>query len=245
MECTDQTASDPSSSANSAQRPMTGERLRERRTEVLAALVRERVARPPRRVLVVGCGSGLEAAVLAFELQAEVVGIDLKAAFDPAAAAIADLRQGDATRLDFADRSFDVVYSYHALEHIPNYTQALLEMYRVLAEGGAYCIGTPNRLRVVGYLGSREATYAQKLAWNAADLGAKIRGRFRNEYGAHAGFSSRELRGMLERVFGEATEITLPYYLAVYRNHAAWVNLLNKSSLARFFFPAIYFLGRR
>jgi ubiquinone/menaquinone biosynthesis C-methylase UbiE len=230
------------SSASSAQR--ANETLRDGKTEVLAALIREHVQRPIRRALVVGCGSGAEAAVLAAELQAEVIGVDLETAFDPAAAAIADLRQGDATCLEFADQSFDFVYSYHALEHIPNCNRALLEMHRVLAAGGAYCIGTPNRLRVIGYLGSKDATYAQMLAWNVADWKAQLRGRFRNEYGAHAGFSSPELRQMLVRVFGDTTEITLQYYLGVYRSHATWVNLLAKWSLGRFLFPAIYFVGK-
>jgi ubiquinone/menaquinone biosynthesis C-methylase UbiE len=114
--------------ASSAQRFTANEALRDGKTEVLAALIREQIGRPIRRALVIGCGSGGEAAVLAGELQAEVIGVDLEAAFDPAAAAIVDLRQGDATRLEFADRSFDFVYSYHALEHIPNCNQALLEM---------------------------------------------------------------------------------------------------------------------
>lgn len=242
MKFTDRIAPTPSWNAGSKEQRSV---LRERRTEVLAALIRERVTRPPRRVLVVGCGSGLEAAVLATELQARVTGIDLVAAFDPEAAAIADLRQGDATCLDYDDRSFDVVYSYHALEHIPDCAQALLEMHRVLVDGGIYCIGTPNRLRVIGYLGGKEATFAQKVAWNVADIKAKVLGRFRNEYGAHAGFSSPELRGMLERIFGDATEITLQYYLGVYRNRGAMVNALARSPVAQFLFPAIYYMGQR
>jgi ubiquinone/menaquinone biosynthesis C-methylase UbiE len=194
---------------------------------------------------VVGCGSGAEAAVLAAELQTEVIGIDIEAAFDPEAAAIADLRQGDARCLEFADQSFDLVYSYHALEHIPNCTKALREMHRVLSEGGAYCIGTPNRLRLIGYLGSKDATCREKLAWNVADWMAQARGRFRNEFGAHAGFSSVELKEMLEGVFGETTEITLQYYLGVYRSYATLVNLLAKWSLGRFLFPSVYFMGKR
>ena len=222
-----------------------GALLRDGKTEVLAAIIRGRVERPIRRLLVVGCGSGTEAAVLAAELQTEVIGIDLEAPFDSAAAALVDLRRGDATGLEFADRSFDFVYSYHALEHIPDCTKALSEMRRVLAEGGGYCIGTPNRLRVVGYLGSKDATLTEMLAWNVADWKAQLRGRFRNEYGAHAGFSSAELERMLASVFGETTEITLQYYLGVYQNRAAWVNLLARSSVGRFLFPAIYFMGQR
>jgi ubiquinone/menaquinone biosynthesis C-methylase UbiE len=76
----------------------------------------------------VGCGSGQEAAVLADILVAEVIGIDLDGAFDPAAATVVDLRRGDATCLDFAEGTFDFVFSYYVLEHIPNYPKALGEM---------------------------------------------------------------------------------------------------------------------
>src|SRR5688572_14273360 len=102
--------------------------VRDFRTEVLAKLIRERHGQPVRRLLVVGCGSGREAAVLAQALGAETIGIDVVEDFDPAAAALVDLRRGDATRLQFRDRSFDFIYSYHALEHIPDHLRALNEM---------------------------------------------------------------------------------------------------------------------
>lgn len=107
-----------------------------RRTSVLSHLIAERntVAQP--RILVVGCGRGIEAAVLAQDLGADVTGIDLDTRFDPEAARHARLMQGDATALAFDDESFDIVYSYHALEHIPDYHKALDEMRRVL-RGGA------------------------------------------------------------------------------------------------------------
>jgi ubiquinone/menaquinone biosynthesis C-methylase UbiE len=228
--------------------PPVGERrgvFRDRKTEVLAGIIRERVGRPILRLLVVGCGSGREAAVLAGALKAEVVGIDLGAVFDPAATAVVDLRRGDATRLEFADRSFDFVYSFHVLEHIPDCTRALAEMRRVLSEDGAYCIGTPNRLRWIGYLGSQDATLREMIAWNFADWKARASGRFRNEFGAHAGFSAAELKEMLERVFSEAADITRSYYLGVYREHAGLVKLLGSSGLDRLLFPAVYFMGRR
>lgn len=213
------------------------------KTEALAGLILERVCAPVRNLLVVGCGSGVEAAILARTLGAHTVGIDLDGAFHPAAAAAVDLRRGDATCLEFADHAFDFVFSYHALEHIPAHERALAEMARVLSPGGAYCVGTPNRLRLVGYLGSKEAGWREKIAWNVADWKAKLLGKFRNEDGAHAGFSSRELRALLARAFVRAEEITLPYYQHVYRRHASWVNLIGRAGLGPFVFPSVYFMG--
>jgi SAM-dependent methyltransferase len=217
----------------------------DRKTEAVAGIVRERAGLPIRRLLVVGCGSGGEAATLARALGANVVGIDLHAPFDPAAAAAADLRHGDATCLEFSDGDFDFVYSYHALEHISDHMKALAEMHRVLKKGGAYLIGTPNRSRLLGYLGSAGVSWRDKLAWNLTDWKARLRGRFRNEFGAHAGFTSGELGGALAKVFGNAEEISQRYYLEVYRHHAWMVKLLAHSGLGRFLFPAVYFMGAK
>jgi len=219
--------------------------LRNGKTEALAGLIRERTRTPIRKLLVVGCGSGVEAAILARELGAEVVGVDLETAFDSTAAAAVDLRQGDATCLDFPSGSFDFVFSYHALEHIPAYGKALAEMRRVLSSGGAYCIGTPNRLRLLGYLGSNDATWRDKIVWNLADWWARLHGRFRNEDGAHAGFSSNELEASLFKVFAQADEITLPYYVRAYPRYAGSISLLANWGLGNFLFPSIYFMGRK
>lgn len=215
------------------------------KTEVIAKIIRERTSAPISRLLVVGCGSGIEAAILARELNATGVGVDLYSNFDPTAAGLVDLRHGDATALEFEDGAFDFVFSYHALEHIPDYRKALQEMRRVLVSGGAYCVGTPNRSRVFGYLGSKDATIGQKIAWNFLDWSARARGKFRNEYGAHAGFACDELRGELQKVFGQVDEITLPYYQRVYSRHESLITALDRSGLGRFLFPSVYFMGRK
>ena len=216
---------------------------RDGKTEVLAALIRARAKRPVRRLLVVGCGSGLETAVLASALRCEAIGIDLHGKFDPMAAAAVELRRGDATRLEFDDGAFDVTFSYHVLEHVPQYRKAIREMRRVTATNGLCCIGTPNRDRAIGYLGSKDATPYEKLVWNFWDWKARLRGRFRNELGAHAGFSSAELGSALNREFARVEEVTLPYYSGVYHRQAAAVRLLDRSGLGRFLFPAVYFIG--
>jgi ubiquinone/menaquinone biosynthesis C-methylase UbiE len=119
--------------------------MSDNKTAAIARIVLRRIANKPNKVLVVGCGSGEEAAILRQEFQAEVVGIDIEDHFDPDAARLVKLRVEDATVMSFGDCTFDFIYSYHALEHIGDHRKALLEMRRVLIPGGSWCIGTPNR----------------------------------------------------------------------------------------------------
>lgn len=219
--------------------------LRNPKTEVLAQIILQRARTPVRRLLAVGCGSGIETAVLARVLGADAVGIDVVTAFDPRAAAIVQLRRGDATRLEFESCSFDLTFSYHALEHIPDYATAIAEMHRVTSERGACCVGTPNRQRFVGYLGSAEARWTEKIAWNLVDWHARFRGRFRNELGAHAGFTSAELKAELGEKFGNVEDVTAAYYVGVYRRHAAAMQWLGRSGLGRYVFPSVYFVASK
>ncbi len=50
--------------------------------------------------------------------------------------------QGDALHLDYDDSTFDVVFSFAVLEHIPNPIQALKEWHRVLKSGGIIAVGS-------------------------------------------------------------------------------------------------------
>lgn len=215
------------------------------KTAIVADLVRSSSSRKIERILVVGCGSGLEAAVLAQFFDADVIGIDIESNFDSTAQQFADLRQGDATALEFADESFDLVYSYHALEHIPDCRKALGEMARVVKEDGIVCVGTPNRSRAVGYLGSKSATLSQKVAWNITDWKARARGKFKNEFGAHAGFTAVELSGLLAEHFEHVDNITRQYYRALYRRHANTIEFFFNARVASLVLPAVYFVAYR
>ena len=50
---------------------------------------------------------------------------------------------------------------------------------------------------MVGYLSSFDATLWQKLPWNLLDYGQQLRGRLKNEVGARADFTRRELITLL------------------------------------------------
>src|SRR4051812_24847316 len=58
----------------------------DRKTRLLAKIIGSKIQHRAARCLVIGCGTGLEAAHLATDLAAEVVGIDIKSDFSPIAA---------------------------------------------------------------------------------------------------------------------------------------------------------------
>lgn len=215
------------------------------KTGALAEIIRLQLKAVPEKILVVGCGEGIEAAVLAEELGSHVTGIDVLSNFDARAAKIAELRVGDATKMAFEDESFDFVYSYHALEHIPDYGAALHEMRRVLKQDGEFLIGTPNRNRLIGYLGSKDATFMEKINWNLVDWRAKFNGKFTNACGAHAGYTLEELQSDLNNVFNVVNNITPDYYFRVYSGKRALVSWIYRMGMWRWLFPAIYFYGKR
>lgn len=220
------------------------QRISNPRTLAIAEILSESGVASGARVVVVGCGTGREAAVLADRLQAQVIGIDIVDGFDSLACEWANLQVGDAQAMNFPDASFDVVFSYHALEHIPNHHKALAEMRRVLKPGGIYCIGTPNRSRLLGYLGDN-STLMQKMTWNLNDWKARMLGRFRNELGAHAGYSSSELKSLLLQHFSTADEATQKYFQRVYSSRRSVVDFLVNSGIGRVLFPSVYFVGKR
>jgi SAM-dependent methyltransferase len=94
------------------------------------------------RVLEIGCGLGTDGAGFA-RAGAIYTGVDLTAAAVGLARRRFELeglpgefRVADAERLDFADASFDLVYSHGVLHHTPETARAVREIHRVLVPGG-------------------------------------------------------------------------------------------------------------
>ncbi|MGQ0542149.1 MAG: class I SAM-dependent methyltransferase [Blastocatellia bacterium] len=217
--------------------------LTDTKTEKVAELILEFHRSPIKNLLVVGCGAGMEAAILAQRLDAKVTGIDLRGEFDPIAAQHCELRIADATELEFENESFDFVFSYHALEHINDPVKALLEIRRVLKPDGGFWIGTPNKSRIIGYIGGKNTSFSEKLKWNFTDWKIRFAGKFENKYGAHAGFKSGELQSLLASLFSKVDTRTSEYFLAVYSSKRGLVQLINASGLAHRIYPSVYFSG--
>lgn len=94
------------------------------------------------RVLEIGCGLGTDGAQFA-RAGAIYTGVDLTdAAVELARRGFelfglkGEFRRADAERLDFADESFDLVYSHGVLHHTPDTRRAVREVHRVLRPGG-------------------------------------------------------------------------------------------------------------
>jgi SAM-dependent methyltransferase len=116
--------------------------------------------RPGDRVLDMGCGAGRHAFEM-FRRGADVVAFDqdgdelagvldlfgaMREAGEAPDGAEADIKQGDALSLPFADGEFDRVVAAEVLEHIPADTDAIGELARVLRPGGTIAVTVPRWL---------------------------------------------------------------------------------------------------
>jgi ubiquinone/menaquinone biosynthesis C-methylase UbiE len=105
-------------------------------------LLRRLAGRAPRRVLDVGCGTGVLALRMA-ELGHTVTGIDLSPEMIDRARRNAeeeglrvDFRVGDAAALDWADETYDLVVARHLIWLLPDPERGVAEWLRVLRPEG-------------------------------------------------------------------------------------------------------------
>jgi SAM-dependent methyltransferase len=201
------------------------------------------------RILVAGCGAGHEAALIQRLLSAEVQAVDAVDELSDHFRAWSGLHYQVASVCDlpFEEGYFDAVFYHHVIEHVDDPAGSLVELSRVLKPGGWIFIGTPNRHRLVSSVGAHKQTqwkptWRNKLHDNLNAWSARLRGRFRNEFGAHAGFSRRELSGLLKQTFDQQRWVTKSYLQRKYLNHrfAPAVSLFATPPLQNFGVPSIY-----
>jgi SAM-dependent methyltransferase len=169
--------------------------------------------------LVVGCGNGNEVVYMRRKFNYDhLVGVDVDRIFSAQARAEHCVARGDALRLPFAAEAFDFAAAFHSLEHVGDARIALDEIHRVLRPGSWFYMGVPNRRRLVGYLGSFDATTWQKITWNLTDWMARARGKFRNDLGAHAGFERGEMAALLGERFSDVRMLTEEFLRYKYRD---------------------------
>ncbi len=207
------------------------------------------VKRPGSRVLVAGCGAGHEAALIQRLLGAEVHAVDV---IDELAESFRDWSRlhyqvASVCNLPFESASFDAIFYHHVIEHVDDPVASLVELSRVLKPGGWLFIGTPNRHRLVSSVGAHkqtqwEPTWRNKLGDNIRDWSARFQGKFRNECGAHAGFSRGELSRMLAKGFQQQRWVTRQYlqYKYLQNRFATAVSLFTTGPIQNIAAPSIY-----
>ncbi|NIR50300.1 class I SAM-dependent methyltransferase [candidate division KSB1 bacterium] len=128
-----------------------------------------------KRILQVGCGSGMTLLPLAKLCQPRrLVGIDIdEQPLEQAQKRLmrhevrAELYQNDVRNLPFPDETFDIVLDFGTLYHINRRVKALREIRRVLINGGLFAYETPfNQL-----LSHPVRSFGKRIPWRmAADL---------------------------------------------------------------------------
>jgi|YNPNPStandDraft_1061719.scaffolds.fasta_scaffold42419_1 Cyclopropane fatty acid synthase and related methyltransferases len=104
---------------------------------------------PGQTLLDVGCGVGRPAVRLSQQTGAAVVGITVSADQVARATALAErsgvadrvrFQRADAMALPFNDASFDAVWAFESLLHMPDRAHVLREVWRVLRPGGRFIL---------------------------------------------------------------------------------------------------------
>ncbi|TWT93718.1 class I SAM-dependent methyltransferase [Neorhodopirellula pilleata] len=206
-----------------------------------------------KKVLVAGCGAGHEATAIQAELDAEVDAVDIEDYVGDELKETSPVRfdVGSVCDLPFADESFDAIFYHHVIEHVDDPVASLDELSRVLKPEGWLFIGTPNRHRLLSSIGAHQqsewdATVFNKVKDNLRDWKDRLTGKFRNELGAHAGFSRSELDGMLAKHFDSRHWVTQDYLRFKYRDGrvAPVLPLVTRPEICWFAAPAIYVMCR-
>jgi SAM-dependent methyltransferase len=165
------------------------------------------------RVLDMGCGAGRHAFEM-YRRGADVVAFDqdadelaqvlemfgaMKVAGDVPAGAEADIKQGDALEMPFADEEFDRVVAAEVLEHIPDDARAIAELVRVLRPGGTIAVTVPRWL-------------PEKVCWALSDAYHEVEGGHVRIYTGHELVGKLEAAGLEYVGRAHAHALHAPYW---------------------------------
>ena len=152
---------------------------------------------PDARVLDIGCGGGANLAqflklcpkgyVCGIDFSAESVATSLRKNAGAVAAGRCEVRQGDVSRLPYADASFDLVTAFETVYFWPDVSAAFAEVFRVLGPSGVFLIvneesGDSRWCSIVD--GMRTYTADALAGWLCAVGFADVRSDVRGEGGA-------------------------------------------------------------
>lgn len=119
-------------------------RVMEQRLQV-RWMKRVRPVSPEARVLEIGCGRGAGSRLILQEMQPSIIhatDLDFKMIRLAKDYLTDNEKDGiftyvaDAAALPYGDESFDAIFDFGALHHVPDWRKALMEVARVLREGG-------------------------------------------------------------------------------------------------------------
>jgi len=201
------------------------------------------------KILIAGCGSGHEAFYIRESTGATVHSVDIEdyLEVDDHARSEINFMVGSVCELPFEANYFDAVFYYHVIEHVDRPDDSLTELHRVIKENGWVFVGTPNRSRVFSSIGAHtqsewNPTIYNKLCDNLRDWKDRLTGRFHNHFGAHAGYSTKELDRMTRKVFQKNDWVTQKYLRGKYQQHrlAPIVKLATAKPLHYVLAPSIY-----
>jgi SAM-dependent methyltransferase len=203
--------------------------------------------RRPENILVVGCAWGHEVHYIRYRLGGIVIGIEIDGAALFEAGNPEGLVLADAERLPFTAQSFDAVFAHHVLEHVNDPVKAVESIARVIRPCGAFYIGAPNKRRLfspVDINGQRTITGLFEV--NVREYRQRLRGRFENRYGAHAGFTLEELVALVAPYFEDVEVLTIEHLREKHAHRRRWmVQTVADERWAYRIAPAHYLICRK
>jgi dolichol-phosphate mannosyltransferase len=142
---------------------------------------------PGDRILDMGTGCGIMLRALTvknFDLR--LVGMDLHPGISELKNMGFDVNRGDARGLPYRSDSFEVVFCLDVLEHIKDLEAAVLEIHRVMKDGGQLVVSLPEesfiykfgRLLLKGQWSQETGPASSPHFWNAEEVFDRLRKRF-------------------------------------------------------------------